>query len=121
MKEKGIEKIYYRMWSKESQSMYENKHLVSDDKYLFAVNIEENNKLFLEELDLIIVKRCDAVDYWLRGLISGYVKNLSAKSDSGNDLSYYTNWLNNTKMVTTDKYPAIYDWCVDYEKNIINR
>lgn len=115
-KKNEIEDIFYRMWNKNLHRTYIDKYNISQKDYLEAVNIEANNKMFLSELDKMIIKGYNEIDYFLRGLLSSYAKWLSAKFDSGNDCKYYIDWLNNTRMIIGDKFPAIYKWCDDYEK-----
>ncbi len=86
---------------------------------LRAINIEANNKFFLDELDTIIPKGLDYCNMWLSGLLSDYVKRCSIENDSSFLLEYYTNWLNNTIFIINGKYPSIREWCEDYKEWII--
>lgn len=87
---------------------------------LSSVNIEVNNKAFLDELGNIIQKGYDYCNMWLSGLLSDYVKRRSEENDdSPYELEFYTSWLNNTIFILNGEYPAIKEWCEDYKKWII--
>lgn len=117
--EEKIEIIYYQLWSSEMHRKYKELYLESSPKYLFAVNIEENNKMFLAELDDNIKIGDAHFEYWIRGLLSSYVKRCSWENgDTPYLRKYYTDWLNNTKLIIKNNYPYVYEWCLDYEKII---
>ena len=119
-----IDIIYYQLWSREHQRLREEKYaldvlLSSDYKktvYLNAVDIPANNLAFLEELDQRIPDgKADCV-WWLRGLISEYVRRCALQSgdDYQNEILYFNDWIENTLWIIGSKYPEITKWCREY-------
>lgn len=123
-----IERIYYRLWEKHIQRIRIDKAKFSINAgipltfdILCAINIESNNRLFVEELEIIILKGFGYCNNWLRGLIADYVKRCSHENgDSPYLLEYYTDWLNNTIFILNGKYPFIDEWCKEYKEWITN-
>lgn len=127
--ELNIELVYYQLSSREIHyGEIENaKHFYSlgkecSPKQLCAISIKENNKAFLQELEEVVIpKGYEYCDYWLRGLLSSYVKRKSlSNGDTPYFLEYYTSWLNNTRLILNGKYPIIQKWCDEYEAFIKN-
>lgn len=125
----NIELVYYQLFSKEIhyEEIQNAKHFYNlgkecSPKQLCTISIKENNKAFLQELaDKIIPEGYDYCDYWLRGLLSSYVKRKSRlNGDTPYFLEYYTSWLNNTRLILNGKYPVIQKWCDEYEAFIKN-
>ena len=122
-----MELIYYRMWDKRIHAIHVEKAefnirvgLEVKEDLLSAINIEANNKAFLNELDTNIFKGFDYCRIWLSGLLADYVKRRSRENnDSPYLLEFYTNWLCNSIFITNVKYPAIKEWCEVYKKWII--
>lgn len=124
-----VELVYYRMCNKETfynhieKAEFNYKARLKTPKDLLCdVSIKENNIFFLEELENVIIPNgYSKVDYWLRGLLSDYVKRRSRQNnDSPYFFSYYESWFNNTRLVIGNKYPVISKWCDDYEEEIKN-
>jgi hypothetical protein len=120
--------VYYQMWSREDQSAFEEKYEVNNrindraNEYLFAVNIEENNKMFLDELGKKIIKGYEELGAWLRGLIVSYVERRRSKEngDTEYSLSYYTEWIDNTLCIIQGRdYNLVEKWCNEYRQCII--
>lgn len=118
-----IELIYYQLCSsneyykriKEAQQ-YHDKGIPLTEDLLSSISIELNNRKFCDELDEQIKKGYDHLDYWLRGLISNYVKRKSKQNgDTTYNFEYYKSWLENTKLLLKWKIPYIEEWCNDYE------
>ena len=115
--------IFYQMWSKQIQATQEEKAEVYlsigaelRDDLLMSINISANNRVFLMELDRIILKGYNYCDMWLRGLLSDYVKRRSMEdNDSSYQIEYYTSWLNNTILILNGNYPVIKEWCEEYK------
>jgi len=102
--------LYYNLWSRsQSDALRE----------LSGGGIKENDKKFLDELE----KRKDApdqdLDFWLRGMISMYMKK-RAINDPDYPLEYYVNWLNHTRLLTKDRFPKVYNWCLEYEAFLLD-
>jgi len=120
-----IEIIFYQLWSNEAQRHYEEKHAVNmkidgKDEYLFAVNIFENNKDFLEGLPNKITEGYRACEWWMRGLLASYVKKCAYKFDTDYEIKYYNDWLDNTLWIIQGKnYTEIEKWCNDYRQFVI--
>jgi hypothetical protein len=114
------------MWDGATQRNCEEKHAFNvkcnykPNEYLFATNIEENNKMFLEELGSETIKGYEELDLWLRGLIVDYVKRCSWENgDTGYFLRYYTDWIDNTLCIIQGKnYNSVEKWCDEYRKYI---
>ena len=123
-----IERIYYRLWDNHIQAIHVEKaefsarvDLMIPFDLLCSVNIEANNKIFIEELGTIIPKGFGYCNNWLRGLIVDYVKRCSRDNgDTPYLLEYYIDWLNNTMLILNGKYPFIDEWCKQYREWIIN-
>lgn len=124
-----IELVYYQLFSKEVHyGEIENaKHFYNlgkecSSKQLCAISIKENNKVFLQELEeTVIPKGYEYLDFWLRGLISSYVKRKSLQNgDTPYYFEYYDSWLKNTRLLLNGKYPVIEKWCDEYE-NLIRK
>lgn len=118
-----IERIYYRLWPKEEQRLYQDRVRSGMPTALerCAINIESNNTLFIEELETIVLKGYGYCDNLLRGLIADYVKRCSRDNgDSPYLLEYYIDWINNTRLILNGKYPFIDKWCKEYEEWITN-
>lgn len=118
-----IERIYYRLWSKEAQRDYQDRARTGMPTALelCAINIECNNALFVEELETIIPKGFGYCNNWLKGLIADYVKRCSRDNgDTPYLLEYYIDWLNNTMLILNGKYPFIDEWCKEYREWIID-
>lgn len=124
-----IELVYYQLFSKEVHyGEIENaKHFYNlgkecSSKQLCAISIKENNKVFLQELEeTVIPKGYEYLDFWLRGLISSYVKRKSLQNgDTPYYFEYYDSWLKNTRLLLNGKYPLIEKWCDEYE-NLIRK
>lgn len=102
--------LYYNLWSR-SQS--------DNLRKLSGGGIQENDKKFLDELE----KRKDSseqeLDFWLRGLIAMYMRK-RAENDTDYPLEYYVNWLNHTRLLTKEKYPKVYNWCLEYESFLLD-
>lgn len=124
-----VELVYYRLCNKnifnshieKAKVLFNIGEKVSED-LLCDISIKENNKSFLHELDKnIIPNGYEYMDYWLRGLISDYVKRKSVQNgDTPYYVEYYVSWLNNTRLVINNQYPVIQKWCDEYEKLIVN-
>jgi len=119
----NIELIFYRMWSREMQHLYEEKYSINQmydyrqkysDQYLYAVNIEANNIMFLDALQDKINEGHKKCEFWLRGLISQYVRSITYKFDSDDKIEYYEDWINNTLWIIRSDYPMISKWCNEY-------
>lgn len=122
--ELNIELVYYQLFSKEVHyGEIENaKHFYNlgkecSSKQLCAISIKENNKVFLQELEeAVIPKGYEHLDFWLKGLISSYVKRKSLQNgDTPYYFEYYDSWLKNTRLLLNGKYPVIEKWCDEYE------
>lgn len=117
------ELVYYRMWDKRTHAIRIEKaefnfRVGIEMKYdlLSIINIEANNKDFLQELDTIMSKGAKYCEMWLSGLMSDYVKRSSkSNNDSPYLLEYYTDWLDNTIFIINGKYPLIEKWCNNYK------
>ena len=122
----NIELVYYQLFSKEVHygEIQNAKHFYNlgkecSPKQLCAISIKENNKVFLQELEAVIPKGYEYLDYWLRGLISSYVKRKSLQNgDTPYYFEYYYSWLNNTRLLLNGKYPIIEKWCDEYEISV---
>lgn len=121
----NIEVVYYKLYGREEfQSLLEKaeKSSTLSKNELCVSSIEENNKAFLEHLEHIIPKDYEYIDFWLRGLISDYVKRKSRqKGDTPYFQKYYDSWLNNTRLIVNGKYPIIEKWCNEYEIFLKNK
>ena len=124
-----VELVYYRLCGKNIfKAHIEKAELLSkigekiSDDLLCDISIKENNKSFLHELEKnIIPNGYEYMDYWLRGLISDYVKRKSVENgDTPYYAEYYVSWINNTRLVISNQYPVIQKWCDEYEKLIVN-
>lgn len=124
-----IDLVYYRLCDEEMfYSSIERAKLLFEvgkeipNNLLCNISIERNNKFFLKELESkMISKGYEYLDYWLRGLISDYVKRKSIEEgDTPYYSEYYKSWLNNTRLVINNQYPIIQKWCDEYEKLIDN-
>lgn len=122
-----IDLVYYRLCDKEMfYSSIERAKLLFEvgkeipNNLLCNISIERNNKFFLKELECkIISKGYEYLDYWLRGLISDYVKRKSIEDgDTPYYSEYYISWLNNTRLVINNQHPTIQKWCDEYESLI---
>jgi hypothetical protein len=118
-----IETIYYQMWSNHEQRIWEEKHsfnIIANyqaDKYLYATNIEENNKRFLLELKENIILGHKHIDRWLNELLVSYAKKVSDKYNTGYLLKYYVGWIDNTLCIIQGKgYTEIEKWCNDTKR-----
>jgi len=118
-----IEPIFYRMWSKEQQRLYEEKYSINQmfdyrkkysDCYLYAVNIEENNIMFLDSLRDKIMEGQKKCEFWLTGLVAAYVKSRTHHYDQDDRIEYYEDWINNTLWIIRNDYPMISKWCHEY-------
>jgi hypothetical protein len=120
--EKKIEIVYYQLWSKNLHAEFMGRLKMSESnggEFLHAINIEMNNKMFLAELDDNIIKGNAHFDRWISELLSLYVKRCSLENgDTPYLRKYYTDWLNNTKLIIKNNYPYVYEWCLGYEKYI---
>ncbi len=102
--------LFYNLWSRsQSDALRE----------LSGGGIKENDKKFLYELEKRKGDSEQDIDYWLRGMISMYMRKRAA-NDPDYPLEYYVDWLNHTKLVTKDKYPKIHNWCLEYEAFILD-
>lgn len=123
-----IERIYYRLWNKHIQAVRVEKaefsiqtNLDIPFDILCSINIETNNKLFIEELETVIPKGFGYCNNLLSGLLSDYVKRCSRENgDTPYLLEYYIDWLNNTMLILNGKYSFIDEWCKEYKEWIIN-
>ena len=107
--------IFYQMWSSELQHDYESELDKGNNQYVKAVCITENNKAFLEELECRMIDGYKVCDYWLRGLISSYVKKRAYELDTEYKEEYYNDWIDNTLWVISGKnYVAVEKWCENY-------
>ena len=113
-----IEIVYYNLWGDKFHHMVDMyiKMPLSNERYIDAVSVEANNKLFLECYnDEYNNKGFNHCDMWLRGMLVDYVKRCSLNDgDAPYYRHYYVDWLRNTRWISRNN-PELQKWCNDYE------
>jgi len=111
MERKGI--VFYNLWDR--GGFYNLSE--AQDKKVMDINL--NDRIFLEYCNQNLTENPDKIDMWLRGLIASYARR-RAGDDTDYLLEYYTDWLSHTRFLTKDTYNNVYEWCNDYSNFITN-
>lgn len=115
-----IEVVYYRWWDSDTQRYILNKldcgipHYY--EIYAFAINVEANNKAFLEYLPTLMDKGWNMIENELAGMMAVYVKAMANQGiDNSYRRKYYNDWLTNTEILCKNE-PSILRWCDEYRR-----
>ena len=113
-----IEIVYYNLWGDTFHHMVDMyiRMPLSNERYIDAVSVEANNKLFLECYnDEYNNKGFNHCDMWLRGMLADYIKRCSLNDGNAPYYRhYYVDWLRNTRWISRNN-PELQKWCNDYE------